>query len=123
MNILKVVWRAAWYELDQPIKLGMKDEFWLVNELNNIRFHTGLDDKKDLEIIKGEVLNIQHKALGAIAQIDTKGLTYKIELTSGLFIIVEAEEGPGKILKESSSYKQDFETDEFQFDVEIGLLN
>jgi hypothetical protein len=94
-NII-AIWQAAWYELDQPIKLGLKDTFWLVNKT-------------------GTLLKIRHRTIGDASEIDTEGLTYKITLISGQEIIVEAEETPGRVENDFPS----FDNDNWKFEVTI----
>lgn len=115
-NII-VIWQAAWYELDQPIKLGLKDTFWLTDKKGVLKFHTGFADDKEVEKIEGEILKINHRTIGDINEIDTEGLTYRIRLESGQEIVVEAEETPGKIENDFPP----FDTDDWKFDVTIRL--
>ena len=118
------MWKPAWYELDQSIKCGAIEDWWLVNNgPNNIRFHTGLDSKARLQIVNGEIISITHKALGSINEIDCHGLLYKIILASGQNIQVEAEEGSGTIEKDSSSFQEDFDVAGFNFQVEIKWMS
>jgi|GEM_PF-2800134 len=117
-NII-VIWQAAWYELDQPIKLGLKDTFWLTDKNGVLKFHTGFSGDKGIEKIKGEVLRISHRTIGDINEIDTEGLTYRIILESGQEIIVEAEETPGKIENDFPP----FDTDGWKFEVTIRPTN
>ncbi|MFM2305803.1 MAG: hypothetical protein RLZZ367_472 [Bacteroidota bacterium] len=122
MNIVTATWQANWHELDQSIKCGVTDDWWLVKkDKNAIRFHTGLDNKEWLWVLNGEILSITHKTLGAINEIDCRGLTYRITLASGKYIQVEAEETPGMIEKEFSTHIEDFDTCNFEFLVEIKL--
>lgn len=113
MRTFTAIWQAAWYELDQPIKVGLVDEFWFVNEKGQKKFFVGTTNKDDVEKINGEILSINHKYLGDISEIDTNGLTYKFVLASGKEVIIEAEETPGEIENDFPV----FETDDFIFSV------
>jgi hypothetical protein len=42
MSDITAIWQAAWYELDQPVKLGLKDTFSLIEETGILKFYTGL---------------------------------------------------------------------------------
>ena len=112
---LTVIWQAAWHELDQPIKLGLKDIFILTENAGVLRFCTGFASEKEVKEIEGEILKIDHKTLGEISEIDTSGLTYQIKLISGKEIVVEAEETPGEI---ENDYPQ-FDNDNWRFEVII----
>ncbi len=114
-----VIWQAAWYELDQPIKLGLKDTFWLTEKAGDLKFHSGFSGDKGIRKIEGEILKISHRTIGDIREIDTEGLTYRIELISGQEIIVEAEETPGKI---ENDYPV-FGNDDWKFEVTIKVTN
>lgn len=114
-----VIWQAAWYELDQAIKLGLKDTFWLTDKKGFLKFHTGFSDDKEIEKVEGEILKISHRTIGEISEIDTEGLTYKVKLKSGQEIIVEAEETPGEIENDFPP----FDTDDWKFEVTIMLTN
>ena len=70
-NII-VIWQAAWYELDQAIKLGLKDTFWLTEKRGILKFHTGFSDDKGIEKIEGEILKIRHRTIGEVNEIDTE---------------------------------------------------
>lgn len=117
-NII-AIWQAAWYELDQPIKLGLKDTFWLTEKTGVMKFHTGFASDKGIKKIQGEILRIIHKTIGEVSEIDTEGLTYRIKLISGQEIIVEAEETPGKIENDYPS----FDNDNWKFEVTIKPMN
>ncbi len=122
MNCITAIWQPAWYELDQSIKCGTTDDWWLVKKGNDaVRFHTGMQGKEWLWILNGEIVSITHKTLGAIGEIDCHGLSYKITLTSGKYIQVDAEEQPGTIEKEFSTFLEDFDECNFEFLVEIRL--
>ena len=121
MSELTAIWTPAWYELDQSVKCGIKDEFWLIkNNGTDLKFYNELGNREKVEIIIGEVTNISHKTLGKILEIDTHGLCYTITLASGETIIVEAEETPGQI-ESSSSFKEQFDDDGFKFTLTIKI--
>jgi hypothetical protein len=117
-NII-AIWQAAWYELDQPIKLGLKEIFWLTEENDVLKFHTGFAGDKGIKEIKGEILKIKHRIIGEVSEIDAEGLSYTIKLISGQEIIVEAEESPGKI---ENDYILD-DKDNWKFEVTIKPIN
>jgi len=118
MKILTAIWQAAWYELDQSIKVGLKDEFWFIKgEDNKLKFHRGLDREKYV-ILKCEVLSIKHKVLGDILEINTNGLSYHIFLPAEKNIQIDAEEDPGKI---ENDYPE-FDTDNYRFTVELKII-
>lgn len=115
---LTAIWQAAWYELDQPIKVGLKDTFILIEKTEVLRFYTGFAEEKEIRKIEGEILKINHRTLGEISEIHTNGLTYRIKLISGKEIVVEAEETPGKI---ENDYPQ-FDNDNWRFEVIISRI-
>jgi hypothetical protein len=115
MSTFSATWQAAWYELDQPIKIGLTDGFWFTNEKGQKKFFAGLLPNNNIEKITGAITSTTHKYLGSISEIHTVGLTYKIVLSSGKEIIIEAEETPGQIENDFPA----FETDDYIFDVTI----
>ena len=80
-NII-VIWQAAWYELDQPIKLGLTDAFWLTDKKGVLKFHTGFSNDKGIEKIEGEILKISHRTIGEINLIVTSNF-HRLTLTTG----------------------------------------
>lgn len=116
MTIVTAIWKPAWYELDQSIKVGLNDVFELIKSSDVIKFYTGSDNEKP-DVIKGEILSIEHKTLGKIIEIDTIGLVYKIVLDDGTPILIEAEETPGKI---ENDYPE-FDNDNYRFTVKIKI--
>ena len=115
MSDIIAIWQAAWYELDQPVKLGLKDTFSLIEKAGTLKFYTGFARDKSILEIEGEIIKIGHRTIGEIREIDTRGLTYRIKLISGEEIVVEAEETPGKIENDYPS----FDNDNWRFEVTI----
>ena len=109
-------WTAAWYELDQTIIVGDKDWFYLLKCENSLSFANGLGYGCDIQK-KLEIVRIKHPILGDVRGIVTIGLDYTVYLMNGVFMIVNAEEHPGKI-RDSSIV-----IDNWSFDVEVNVLD
>ncbi|MBK7113281.1 MAG: hypothetical protein IPH60_12645 [Flavobacteriales bacterium] len=121
MESIKVQWCAAWHELDQPIRIGLENEFILIlNENGRLQFDTGFVGDGLTLSTTGRIERIEHKFLGEIEEIDTNGLSYRISTVEGDIVQVEAEETPGVI--EHSTLGTDVEYDGFEFEVTIGRV-
>lgn len=99
-------WIPGWYELDQPIEVGMSAEFafWRVvpvelRESQRLVFHNDLWHPEEAVVASGTISSITHSELGPIRKIDTQGLDYTIVLADGKEVVVNAEEEPGKIFE------------------------
>jgi hypothetical protein len=96
-------WVPGWYELDQPIMVGLENEFifWDVvpEDLKGpepLVFYNDLRSK-NVVYATGRIRAIRHPELGEILQIDARGLDYTVTLADGTKLAVNAEEEPGKI--------------------------
>ena len=121
-------WIAGWYELDQSIATGMRDEFifWRnvpdhLERTRNLVFHNDLWKAKDAIVGTGTISSIRHPELGAITSIDTMGLDYTITLASGRQLLVNAEEQPGKMYKRRRGVWEEarLEIDAWRFIVQL----
>lgn len=99
-----VAWVPGWYELDQPLEVGLEDEFafWRVvpeglRGPERLVFYNGLWHPEDGVFACGKISAIRHADFGDIRKVDTRGLDYTITLADGTELLVNAEEEPGKI--------------------------
>jgi hypothetical protein len=93
----EATYSLQWYELDQPIKVGMVDEFLFVRDQQPLQFYSGLHHPERWTPIQGKILSITHPELGGVSEINTQGLDYTITLCDGTSFKVEAEETPGDV--------------------------
>jgi hypothetical protein len=99
-----VAWIPGWYELDQPLEVGMSGEFafWRIVPENlrgseQLVLYNTLWHPEDAIMASGCIAAIRHPELGAIRKVDTRGLDYTLTLDDGTELTVNAEEEPGKI--------------------------
>jgi hypothetical protein len=100
----RVAWVPGWYELDQPLAVGLTDwfTFWRFVP-DNLRgperlvLYNTLGDPGEVLFARGTIAAIWHPDLGAILRVDTRGLVYTIYLADGTRLGVEAEESPGEL--------------------------
>lgn len=104
--MVHAAWIPGWYELDQPLEVGVEREFvfWRVvpHYLSNsegLVFYNTLWHEGDGVFGTGRILRIRHLELGDIRNIDTRGLDYTITLVDGSELLVNAEEEPGKMFE------------------------
>lgn len=102
--MVHAAWIPGWYELDQPLEIGVEDEFvfWRVVpdyllDSADLVFYNTLWHEGDGVFGTGRILMIQHPELGDIRKIDTRGLDYTITLMDDSELLVNAEEEPGKM--------------------------
>jgi hypothetical protein len=102
----RVAWEAGWYAQDQPLRVGLEGEFafWRVvpGHLIGPERHVLYNDlgvQEDFTYMRGKIVGISHPDLGAIADVDTRGLDYTITLADESKFVVNAEEEPGKIFE------------------------
>lgn len=95
-------WVPGWYELDQPLVVGMTAEFsfWrdvpeLLRGPEPLVFHNSLRHAGEVLVAWGTIGAIRHPELGEVARVDTRGLDYRIVLVDQTEILVNAEEEPG----------------------------
>ncbi len=101
---VKALWRPGWYELDAGMFVGEEDEFPFCASLPatagpgfDVAFHTVLLDPSEPVMRRTRISRIRHPSLGEVRRVDTKGLSYLLELADGAVLRVEAEETPGAI--------------------------
>ena len=94
MDKFIVIWKPAWYELDQSICVGEIDFFNIIRSADVIRFATAMEAGEE---VKMRILSISNKQLGDIQKIEATGLSYKFFSDENHYIQVEAEENPGTI--------------------------
>jgi len=103
MTIEQAIWIPYWYELDQPIEVGLDTEFEFFIEPPESLRHDGLavfangPDRDSTRTLPRRILKISNAELGDILKVSTDGLVYSITLADGSVLEVEAEENPGKI--------------------------
>ena len=90
-----VLWRQAWYDLDQSLTVGDIGYFDIIKVDKSWKFGSLLN--KGGEKIKLSILKISNSDLGTITRIDATGLSYKFWTNDFHYFQVEAEENPGMI--------------------------
>jgi hypothetical protein len=100
----RVAWIPGWYELDQPLEVGIDDEFvfWRVipdypDCSDCLVFYNTLWNEGDGIFASGKIVAIRHPELGDIRKIETRGLDYTVTLTDGKELLANAEEDPGRL--------------------------
>lgn len=104
--MVHAAWIPGWYELDQPLEVGVEEEFvfwrvvpdYLYNS-ESLVFYNTLWHEGDGVFGTGRILKIRHPELGDIRKINTRGLDYTITLMDGSELLVNAEEEPGKMFE------------------------
>lgn len=123
-------WCPGWYELDQPIEIGLTGEFYFWRIIpdylqgpNDLVFYNTLWHQEEVLVARGTITAIRHPILGAIQKVDPHGLDYAVFLASGARISVEAEENPGKInwIEPSSGSMPD--VSDWRLNVELANLS
>lgn len=105
---MEAAWIPFWYELDQPIEVGLAKEFafWRVVPdylgPEPLVFHNGPWRRDEVFVARGSIKTISHSELGAVRKVDTRGLDYTITLTDGTELTVNAEEEPGELYERSN---------------------
>ncbi len=98
------LWLPAWYELDQAITVGSRDQFWFFKnppedcpdaDENEFVFFNQLLSDDNCEVRMATILRIEHPALGQLQRIETDGLDYIFVRADESEIQVNAEEEPG----------------------------
>jgi hypothetical protein len=96
-------WRPGWYELDQPIEIGLAAEFAFFpldppqESCSVLQFYNTLWHPEEAIAARGVIAKITHRQLGPLRRVDTEGLEYTFVLLDGRELVVNAEEEPGKI--------------------------
>jgi len=99
------IWYPHWYELDQAIEVGCVGEFeffvsppeHLADEGVLVFFVPWYADNEQRYTARKRIVRIHHPRLGEIRGIDTRGLDYKFNMMEGPYLLVEAEETPGRV--------------------------
>ena len=106
----RAAWIPGWYELDQPLEVGLAGEFafWRVvpdhlRGPERLVLYNTLWEPEDAAIAHGVVVAIHHPDLGEIRKVDTHGLDYTIILADGIEFLVNAEEEPGKLFERAGA--------------------
>jgi hypothetical protein len=101
------LWAPGWHELDQSLAVGRRQRFWFfeTNPLKEIQgesanefdlvFFNQLDSSANCQVRFAQIVEIKHKQLGLLSEIDTAGLDYIFVTIDGNDILVNAEEDPG----------------------------
>ncbi len=97
MKTGSIQYELFWYELDQPIAVGLIDEFSFVKNSKPLRFLSGLSDEADVAKARCLIEAIEHPELGSVKKIEPTGLEYTITLADGKEFKVDAEEAPGDV--------------------------
>jgi hypothetical protein len=108
----QAAWVPGWYGLDQPLAVGLTDEFsfWRIAREEDLGggaerlvFYNTLWEPDDALIASGTIVAISNPELGEIREVDTKSkpLDYVIYLADGTTLEVNAEEEPGRFYEGS----------------------
>jgi hypothetical protein len=109
--MVRAAWVPGWYALDQPLAVGLRDEFafWRIvpEDLRGgpepLVFYNTLWGSEDALIGSGTIVAISNAELGEIRKVDTESepLDYLIHLADGTTLEVNAEEEPGRLFEGS----------------------
>lgn len=109
-----VAWVPGWYELDPPLAVGLSDEFTFWRTVpdylrgpERLVLYNTLWHPADAVVARGTIAAIRHPELGAIRQVDTRGLDYTITLADDTQLLVNAEEEPGKLFERAGNRWQE----------------
>src|SRR5580765_5269773 len=109
MKMERAAWVPGWYELDQPLEVGLEGEFifWRI-----VPEHFRIPERLVLYndtwrpgqgvFAHGKIAAIRHPDLGDIRKVDTRDLDYTITLMDGTVLGVNAAEEPGKMYERQS---------------------
>jgi len=109
----RAAWIPYWYGLDQPLAVGVTDEFsfWQVvpdhlRSAERLVFCNGLWKPEEASTGVGTIAAITNRELGAIRQVEIHedGCEYAIRLADGTILNVEAEQEPGRIYEPGSGW-------------------
>jgi hypothetical protein len=109
--MVRATWVPGWYGLDQPLAVGLTDEFafWriLPEDLRGapegLVFYNTLWKPDDALMGNGTIMAISNPELGEIREVDTRpSLDYAIRLADGTTLQVDAEEEPGRLYEGST---------------------
>lgn len=120
MSKALILWKPAWYALDQDLAVGLVADFALLADSPPLHFAAaGFDDGRAQVTLKAKVLAIENRQLGSVQRIDTAGLSYYFYSGPAAFVQVDAEEQLGRIENgaEAGCYLQ-----ELDFWVTVELL-
>ncbi|AVT29979.1 hypothetical protein C6361_11290 [Plantactinospora sp. BC1] len=104
------LWEPAWYNLDQSLKVGRQDRFAFYHGSvlpgYDLVFANDLGTNWDYRSATVEL--IEHPEFGLLDEVDaTEFGQYTFRLQDGRWIIIEAEEGPGKVNAASPDFPVD----------------
>ncbi len=100
------LWVPGWYELDQPLTVGVNNRFWFYQnpptdlpqaESVDFVFYNEMTAAANCQVRTATIISIHHSVLGQMVRIDTDGLDYVFYPESQDEIMVNAEENPGSI--------------------------
>jgi hypothetical protein len=104
----------GWYELDPPLAVGVSDEFAFWRTVpdhlrgpERLVLYNTLWHPEDAVVARGTITAIRHPELGAIREVNTRGLDYTITLADGTELLVNAEEDPGKLFERAGDQWQE----------------
>lgn len=101
----RAAWDPGFYCLDQPIAVGLTDEFAfyrVVRDFHRDRgpeklvFYNSVWHSADVMLAHGTIKAILHPDLGQILEVDTSD-DYLIRLVDGTTLRVDSEEGAGNV--------------------------
>jgi hypothetical protein len=89
------LWRPGWYELDQPLEVGLTSVFAFLADSDPLVFYNTLWEPGRATQATGTIASITHARLGPVKKVDTRGLDYTFLFEDGRRLVVNAEEQPG----------------------------
>ena len=105
-SVRRALWIPGWYELDQPLAVGIRDRFWFYQnppmdfpdvESFDYVFFNQMVSSANCQVRYATIAAIDHPVVGPLLRIDTDGMDYIFYPENGNEIVVNAEEQPGKI--------------------------
>ena len=115
----RAAWIPGWYGLDQPLAIGVTDEFafWQVvpdeiSTTDRLVFYNSLWKPEAALIGVGTIAAIKNPELGEIREVDVRqGLDYAIHLADGTILNIDAEQEPGRLYEPYSGWSSRIVTD------------
>ncbi len=92
---LQLAWEASWYGSDPSIVVGDIDYFLLSTDKSFLPIT--VQDRQNTRLSQLKIQRITHPELGSILGIINLGLEYRVYLSDGIVLHVNAEEEPGTV--------------------------
>lgn len=127
MTNVRATWTPFWYELDTPIAVGEHGQFAFDADAlsaGKFVFCNGPCEPERSIDRTATITSITHPILGSISRVECDGLAYRVVLSDGTELLVEAEEASlGTIFSVSDNRWAHLEatTPEWLLEVDIRL--